>query len=68
MDPVVTKPKTATIQRKRCPRCNQRLFVVDGEIEAHAEIPSPRGGRAASDPAGTGTARSHEMTIKQGEK
>jgi uncharacterized protein with PIN domain len=28
---------------KRCPRCNQRLFVIDGEIESHMEIPSAYG-------------------------
>lgn len=30
-------------KHKRCPRCNQRLFVVNGEIEAHMEIPSAYG-------------------------
>ena len=35
--------KKGSPQRKRCPRCNQRLFVIDGEIEAHMEIPSPHG-------------------------
>jgi uncharacterized protein with PIN domain len=30
-------------KHKRCPRCNQRLLVIDGEIEAHMEIPSAYG-------------------------
>jgi hypothetical protein len=38
----------STIQKgpkhKRCPRCNQRLFVINGELEAHMEIPSAYGG------------------------
>ena len=36
--------KTSTPRHKRCPRCNQRLFVIDGKIEAHMEIPSAYGG------------------------
>jgi uncharacterized protein with PIN domain len=35
--------KTPRLRHKRCPRCNQRLFVIDGEIEAHMEIPSAYG-------------------------
>lgn len=36
--------KSHTPKHKRCPRCNQRLFMVNGEIEPHMEIPSPNGG------------------------
>ena len=35
---------SAPHRHKRCPRCNQRLLVVDGQIEPHMEPPSPRGG------------------------
>jgi hypothetical protein len=36
-------PKISVPRHKRCPRCNQRLFVIDGEIEVHMEIPSAYG-------------------------
>lgn len=39
--PVPGKPVPT---HKRCPRCNQRLFLVGGKIERHMLPPSPRGG------------------------
>jgi hypothetical protein len=33
------QPENPRPRHKRCPRCNQRLFVVNGEIEPHVWPP-----------------------------